>query len=117
MNAAERELVEQVRTALPEPHYYCEDSWYSCPLAPEGCSNHDIPEDQCQCNATERELERAERVARAIEAAARCEPCAGFGGFWSGRETDRRAACTRCETSGIDPSRVAAAVAALEAKP
>lgn len=34
-------------------HNYCEDSWYSCPLAEEGCSDEDQPEDKCNCGADE----------------------------------------------------------------
>ena len=33
------------------PHYYCEDGWYSCPLAEYGCYNDSIPKDECTCGA------------------------------------------------------------------
>jgi hypothetical protein len=36
--------------SLKRNHYYCEDSWYSCPLAPEGCADKDWPE-ACNCGA------------------------------------------------------------------
>lgn len=29
-------------------HYYCEDSWYSCPLATEGCSDESQGK-KCNC--------------------------------------------------------------------
>jgi hypothetical protein len=29
-------------------HYYCEDSWYSCPKSPDGCSN-ESEGDACNC--------------------------------------------------------------------
>lgn len=33
-------------------HYYCEDPWYSCPLAPEGTARDDVTE--CDCGLEER---------------------------------------------------------------
>ena len=34
-------------------HYYCDDSWYSCPLSSEGCADDSIPQDECNCGASE----------------------------------------------------------------
>lgn len=34
-------------------HYYCEDTWYSCPLADEGCADDRQPRDVCNCGASE----------------------------------------------------------------
>ncbi|GAF96347.1 unnamed protein product, partial [marine sediment metagenome] len=34
-------------------HYYCEDPWYSCPKAFDGCANDDKP-DKCDCRADEK---------------------------------------------------------------
>jgi len=31
-------------------HYYCEDSWYSCPQHPEGCAD-DAAGNECNCGA------------------------------------------------------------------
>ena len=31
-------------------HYYCEDSWYSCPKAEGGCAN-DAEGGECNCGA------------------------------------------------------------------
>lgn len=31
-------------------HYYCEDCWYSCPKAEDGCCN-DAEGDECNCGA------------------------------------------------------------------
>lgn len=49
--------IERLRTALAElairEHEYCEDSWYSCPLAPDGCCNDNYPADVCNCGADE----------------------------------------------------------------
>ena len=33
------------------PHYYCQDSWYSCPLAEDGCSDDQWDKDKCNCGA------------------------------------------------------------------
>lgn len=32
-------------------HYYCDDSWYSCPLAEDGCADDQFPKDECNCGA------------------------------------------------------------------
>jgi len=48
------ELVAEMRDKLAttkQHHYYCEDGWYSCPLAEDGCYNEAIPKDECQCGA------------------------------------------------------------------
>jgi len=34
----------------PRAHYYCEDSWYSCPRAEEGCADSSQG-DECNCGA------------------------------------------------------------------
>lgn len=34
-------------------HYYCEDCWYSCPKAPEGCCDDQKPKNVCDCGADE----------------------------------------------------------------
>jgi hypothetical protein len=33
-----------------QSHYYCEDTWYSCPKHEEGCAN-DSEIDDCTCGA------------------------------------------------------------------
>jgi hypothetical protein len=33
-------------------HYYCEDTWYSCPKHEEGCAN-ELEGDECNCGADE----------------------------------------------------------------
>lgn len=44
--------IEQEIERIIGSHYYCEDSWYSCPLAPDGCANEEITE--CNCRFKER---------------------------------------------------------------
>ena len=34
--------------SLAGPHYDCEDSWYSCPLSEDGCSN-EFQGTECTC--------------------------------------------------------------------
>jgi len=51
--AAFLERLEVAREALQESKYaqrYCEDSWYSCPKAEDGCSNETEGTD-CNCGA------------------------------------------------------------------
>jgi hypothetical protein len=51
--AALREQNERLREALTKlrrSHVYCEDTWYSCPKADEGCADDSQGED-CNCGA------------------------------------------------------------------
>ena len=34
---------------LKQPHSYCDDSWYTCPMRPEGCA--DDRQKGCNCGA------------------------------------------------------------------
>ena len=49
-----QQLKEEARKEFDEmfpiSHYYCEDSWYSCPKAQDGCANNDEG-DECNCGA------------------------------------------------------------------
>ena len=36
--------------SLKRQHYYCEDTWYSCPKHPNGCADETEP-DECNCGA------------------------------------------------------------------
>lgn len=48
-------------------HYYCdEDSWYSCPKAPEGCANEYVGTD-CNCGADEHNAKADELVKAALK--------------------------------------------------
>ena len=49
----DRELMQQALDALEKnkrTHYYCEDTWYSCPKHEDGCAN-DAEGDDCNCGA------------------------------------------------------------------
>jgi len=37
-------------------HYYCEDTWYSCPKHEDGCAN-DAEGDECNCGADKNNAE------------------------------------------------------------
>jgi len=37
--------------SLKKRHYYCEDSWYSCPLAEDGCCDDSVDKSKCRCGA------------------------------------------------------------------
>lgn len=50
---AEYLLIEQLGELAKRGHRYCEDSWYSCPLAEDGCANDNLPKDKCDCGADE----------------------------------------------------------------
>jgi len=39
-----------------QTHYYCEDTWYSCPKHEQGCAN-DSERDECNCGADEANIE------------------------------------------------------------
>lgn len=40
--------VSALKTIAIREHYYCEDGWYSCPQAPEGCADDSVGMD-CNC--------------------------------------------------------------------
>lgn len=46
-------LIYELKELAIRPHYYCEDSWYSCALAPDGCVDDRIDETKCSCYADE----------------------------------------------------------------
>ena len=43
-------LVLRLAELARRKHYYCEDSWYSCPKHPDGCANDGVGPD-CNCGA------------------------------------------------------------------
>ncbi len=48
------DLILQLKELASEKHYYCEDSWYSCPKAEGGCFNDQYEKDECSCGADKR---------------------------------------------------------------
>jgi len=51
-----KELRKCFDKEFPISHYYCEDCWYSCPLAEEGCCDEEAG-DECNCGAVEKHEE------------------------------------------------------------
>lgn len=48
--------LERLAALAKRSHYYCEDGWYSCPKAEDGCANESRgPE--CDCGADEHNAE------------------------------------------------------------
>jgi hypothetical protein len=48
-------IIARLKEALPtfkRDHYYCDDCWYSCPKAEDGCCDERAGED-CNCGADE----------------------------------------------------------------
>ena len=42
------DLIKELEGLKEDQHYYCEDTWYSCPEHPEGCAN-EAAGDECDC--------------------------------------------------------------------
>jgi hypothetical protein len=61
--------IERLKQLALWSHYYCEDSWYSCPKAEDGCSDENAGDD-CNCGAdthnAEVEALYAEIIGKAI---------------------------------------------------
>lgn len=47
-----RALIDALGNLARRGHYYCEDSWYSCPKAEDGCANENAGT-ECNCGADE----------------------------------------------------------------
>jgi hypothetical protein len=80
------EAMKQALEALENnrwTHYYCEDTWYSCPKHEEGCAN-DSEGDECNCGADKANAEIEAAIAslrQAIEQAEKQEPVAWMTRF------------------------------------
>ena len=48
--------LERLAVLAKRDHYYCEDGWYSCPKAKDGCDN-DTRGPECDCGADEHNAE------------------------------------------------------------
>ena len=62
-----RALAEKLTVLARRGHYYCEDSWYSCPKAEGGCAK-DGEGDECNCGADEHNTKVAEVSAQLLAA-------------------------------------------------
>jgi len=43
--------INKLKELAVKKHYYCDDGWYSCPLAEDGCHDESVPKDKCTCTA------------------------------------------------------------------
>jgi hypothetical protein len=78
-------LAEEALQRSKRNHYYCDDTWYSCPKAEDGCAN-DAEGDDCNCGADVLNAEIDKALAAVREALAepvKQEPVAfiSAGGF------------------------------------
>ncbi len=53
-------------------HYYCDDTWYSCPKHEEGCANADVGE-ECNCGA-DRQIAEFDKAIKACKEALKPHP-------------------------------------------
>lgn len=53
MRQTDEQLVTELLEKFTKQHYYCEDSWYSCPKHPEGTSREFSDPAACDCGADE----------------------------------------------------------------
>lgn len=60
-----RAMCAELATLAKRKHYYCEDRWYSCPKAEDGCANDSDGED-CNCGADIHNAKVEAIVARAL---------------------------------------------------
>ncbi len=54
---------EDQASHLAGGHHHCDDSWYSCPLSAEGCSDDRQPSATCNCGYENRAIE----ITKALE--------------------------------------------------
>ena len=47
-----QELLMQLASLAKRNHYYCDDTWYSCPLATDGCADDRQSKNECNCGAS-----------------------------------------------------------------
>ncbi len=67
VNAHVMVLVEELTKLAKRNHYYCEDTWYSCPKAEDGCANEGAG-DECNCGADEHNAEVAAAYVKLVDA-------------------------------------------------
>ncbi len=71
-------MIEAMKQALEalknnkRTHYYCEDTWYSCPKHEDGCAN-DSEGDDCNCGADKANAEIDDAITALRQAIAEAE--------------------------------------------
>lgn len=71
----EREAIRHLVSMATRSHYHCDDNWYSCPLAPDGCADDQQTPGVCNCGAAEHNAKVTEESAilsRLIERQLEC---------------------------------------------
>lgn len=63
-----------------QTHYYCEDTWYSCPQHEEGCANDSVG-DECNCGADKANAEIDKVITAIKEALAQTQEPVRIMGF------------------------------------
>ena len=74
-------LAEEALQRSKRNHYCCEDTWYSCPKAEDGCAN-DAEGDDCNCGADVLNAENDKALAAIREALAEQSKCACDSPAW-----------------------------------
>lgn len=59
--------IKEIAERLAPPHYYCEDRYYSCPLAEDSCYNDQKDPTKCDCGRDEKVKEIIEALTTAYE--------------------------------------------------
>lgn len=65
-------IIKDIEALASREHYYCEDTFYSCPKHPEGgCGGHtgliDSSSDKCMCGADEKNIRLIKLIAKLKE--------------------------------------------------
>ena len=68
-----KQICIELANLAKRQHYFCEDSWYSCPKAEGGCAN-DAEGDECTCGADAHNAKVNELLAAALAAPEPEEP-------------------------------------------
>jgi len=92
-------IIEKIES-LKRTHHYCEDSWYSCPKAEDGCSN-ELEGDECNCGA-ESYNKKLDKIIEELKIVLPddeqlCLDCEGVGVFSNMED------CRSCNGTGILP--------------
>lgn len=74
MNPRINDILQELQGGMLIEHYQCEDTWYQCPLAPEGSANAFATPGQCDCGANESNAEILSLVSELLILIGDCEP-------------------------------------------
>ena len=60
-------ILEEFEKEFPIYHDYCDDCWYSCPLAEGGCCDDKVPKDKCNCGAEKEHIKFKDFITNALK--------------------------------------------------